>query len=160
MDSNAILAEFKEVFGESLLEANRLGRLGPMSAWVETKSLRAALVLILEKAGLDWLENFSIAEMHGAFVVSYFLRSSRNSDTQFVIRAAPMGVKDNEELVLQTVRDLFASAQAFEDEATELYGVRFEQPSGEALITRRVLLGDRAPAGFPMRKSTKTGLSS
>jgi Ni,Fe-hydrogenase III component G len=155
VDSNAILAELKKRLGESLLESNRMGRQGAMSAWVETKALRETLVAVREFAGLDWLENFSIAEMHGAFVVSYFLRSTETNELQFIVRAAPMGVKDDEELSLQSVRDLFSSAKGFEDEAGELFGVSFEDESGKPIVNPRILLGPIST--FPMRKAIRQG---
>lgn len=174
MDSNPILAEFKQTLGGALLETNRFGRQGCLSIWVETKALRAALVLAKEKFGLDWLENFSVAEMHGAFVISYFLRANllgthllettpgnspenvSHEVPQLVIRAAPMGVQDNERLNLQTARDLYHSAKAFEDEAAELFGITFETEAGQPLPQSQMLLGERANASgnFPLRKST------
>lgn len=150
MDTNAILLKLKESVPGKVLESGRFGRSSWFSIWIDVHSIRAIANAILadERMGLDWLENVSVAEVDNALLVSYFLSSTRGAN-QVVLRGTVAIKKSDQEVDLPSVRDLWPMAAPFEDEAAELFGIRFLSESGEPLPRSLRLVEEGA--GFPLR---------
>jgi NADH:ubiquinone oxidoreductase subunit C len=137
-----------------ILEKAAFGRAGVLSVWVETKNLRALAEKAAMKLGLDWLENFQIAQLDGVFVVTYWLRSFASA-SQLVIRCSVEQAKKDRDAAIElpSVRDLWPMAGPFENEAGELFGVNYTL--GEAMLMAPRNLLPESVKGFPLREASK-----
>jgi NADH:ubiquinone oxidoreductase subunit C len=66
---------------------------------------------------------------------------------------------EREPVDVVTVRDIWPMAAPIENEAAELFGIRFKKASGEVIEIPRVLLTEEqaSESKFPMRKSYPIG---
>jgi NADH:ubiquinone oxidoreductase subunit C len=137
-----------------IIEKAKFGRAAVLTVWVETKNLRKLAEKALTELGLDWLENFQIAQLEGVFVVTYWLRSY-SSASQLVIRCSVEQAKSKKdvEIDLPSVRDLWPMAAPFENEAGELFGVSYSL-GDTTIVTPRNLLPESVK-GFPLREAAK-----
>lgn len=149
----SLLKKVEATFG-SAIQIKTLGRSEQYMAEVKLDKLMevAAWLRMEESFRLDFLENISIYEMKGAFIVSYFLRSN-SQDICFILRTtlpAPLG---NEKVELPSVIGVWSQAEAFEAEQAALFGINFSGEKTNARVSRN--FGDFS--GFPLRKSFSWG---
>ena len=152
MDTNAILSKLDRAAPGMILEKSRFGRSQTLAVWIEAKAIRA-IADAASKADpfqLNWLENLSIAQVSEAFVVTYLLRSSVSTAT-LVLRSTIVPASDDAWMEVASVRDIWPMAEGFENDAAELFGIRFLDSEGRACIPATRLLPEGWP-GFPMRK--------
>ena len=133
-----------------ILEKARFGRAGILSLWVETKSLRAfAEKIAAEKSlKLDWLEDFQVAKMDNALVISYWLRSYEDT-TQLVFRCSVELAKKDAEIEIPSLRDLWPMIAPFENDSGELFGIRYTLAGSPVEVKRNLL--PESVQDFPLR---------
>jgi NADH:ubiquinone oxidoreductase subunit C len=156
VEANAILSKLEKAAPGKVLESGRFGRSELLSVWIESTSVHAFAKAVTEEPSLklQWLENLSVAEVGDSLVVSWFLRS-RETQAQLVIRSSVVVTSEKEAVELVSVCDIWPMATPLENEAAQLFGIRFKNASGETIETCRTLLTD--DSGFPMRKSYSVG---
>jgi NADH:ubiquinone oxidoreductase subunit C len=134
----------------AVLETSRFGRGEEAVAWVEVKKL-AKLARFLRddpQLSLDWLENLSVAQLDDALVLTYFLRSTASRE-QLILRASLVPRDPRAAVEAPSVADAWPPAALMEQEAEELFGVRFTDRAPDRLRARRLPEGW---SGFPLRK--------
>lgn len=115
-----------------MMEKARFGRKGVTCLWIEGKSLRKVMEVLRHgiDAPFDWLENFSVAHIEEALVPTWFLRS-RSSEETLVLRASVVPESANACVTLPSTADLWPMIQPLEDQAAELFGIRFTPSAKE-----------------------------
>ncbi len=160
MDMNAILSKLEKAAPGKILESGRFGRSELLSVWIESVAIHAVAKAVSEDSTLklNWLENLSVAEVGDSLVISWFLRS-RETHAQLAIRSSVVVESEPGPVELPSVREVWSMAAPLENEASELFGIRFKKTSGECFEIPQTLLGPHFgnEAGFPMRKSFKSG---
>jgi NADH:ubiquinone oxidoreductase subunit C len=160
VDTNAILSKLEKAAPGKVLESNRFGRSELLSVWVESSAVHDVAKAVNNEPSLklQWLENLSFAEVGDSLVISWFLRS-RETQVQLVIRSSVVVESEREPVDVVTVRDIWPMAAPIENEAAELFGIRFKKASGEVIEIPRVLLTEEqaSESKFPMRKSYPIG---
>jgi NADH:ubiquinone oxidoreductase subunit C len=153
VDTGEILNKLKQAAPGGVLEKSRFGRSSHLSLWVEAKSLPriAAFLKADAEIGLDWLENLSAIQMDESLVVTYFLRSTKQSHT-LILRVSVVPASAAREADLPSVAGTWAMATPFEIEIQELFGIRFTTVDGGAAhdFSQRLPKGWN---GYPLRKS-------
>lgn len=141
------------VFG-STIQIKNFGRSDKVLVEVErNKLIEVAVWFRMEESfRMDFLENFSIYEMKGKFILSYFLRSN-SQDMSFILRTslpAPLGM---EKIEAPSVVGVWSQAESFETEQSALFGIHFVGGTFATRIKRN--FGNFS--GFPLRKSFTWG---
>jgi NADH:ubiquinone oxidoreductase subunit C len=141
----------------AILEKGRIGNPGIALAWTDAKSLRkiAEKVRTDQKLSIDWLENLSVAQVDEALMVTYFLRST-TTPADFALRVTVVPAGPAAWVDLPSVRVLWSMAEFLENDAAELFGIRFLGPDGVAIETRANLIPEalrKEIEGFPLRKA-------
>jgi len=149
----SLLKKIEAAFG-SAIQIETLGRSEQYMAEVKPDKLMevAAWLRMEESFRMDFLENISIYEMKGVFVVSYFLRSN-SQDICFILRTNLSTPQGMEKVELPSVIGVWSQAEAFEAEQSALFGISFSGENTNARVSRN--FGDFS--GFPLRKSFSWG---
>lgn len=133
----------------SLLQCVNFGRSTQACAWIETHSL-VKLAEELKRdptVRLNIVENLSAMQMDEVIVLTYFLRSSSTSVTARI--RGSVAIENVDEVVnFPSMRKVWPSAEVFEREISELFGIDF---SGLPSRDTRILPEDWV--GFPLRKT-------
>jgi NADH:ubiquinone oxidoreductase subunit C len=140
-------------FGAAILETPAFGRGRKASAWVEAKSLARISETLKNdiEFGFDLLENFSVMELEGSFVFSYFLVSTDDDTRTLVLRASIERDRADGIVDAPSVRGVWSTAEPFEREASELFGIRFDGTMSTALLAGTESLDPK----FPLRRPTQ-----
>ncbi len=161
MDKNLIVSKINSEVQGSVLEVRRFGRSEIFSIWIEAQSVhKVASVLRADpEISLDWLENLSVVEFAECLVVSYFLQSTTRPHSQIVLRASVVPLSIDAEVEVPSIQAIWPMGAPMEQEANELFGVRFKSLplerqfqsdfNLEGSLSRRLLPEVR---GFPLRK--------
>ncbi len=154
MEINAILSRFKQQKSGAILEKSRFGRGGAVALWIDSRDMAGIARALAADPDLriDWLENLSVAQLGESLVATYVLRS-RETPALLMLRStieAPRLGAEPAELV--SVRACWPMAAAMEDEAAELFGLRFIDEKGQPIPIEPRLLGPGSPP-YPMRKA-------
>ncbi len=114
---------------------------------VPAEKLREAALALrnLEGQPFDYLINMTAADFTDKFTVYYHMESTQ--DHQLVVLKADIPNRDKAEV--DTVSDVWATAEFFEREVFDLFGIRFKNHPD----LRRLFLED--DYGFPLRKDFK-----
>ncbi len=149
MEMSALVSKIEKALPGAILQKKPFGRSGDLSLWIEARQLRAVAQLISEDplAELDWLEHLGAAEVEGAILLSYFVRSTR-SDRSVILRSTVVPRHSEAEAEFASVSELWPMAEAMENEVTELFGIRFVGNTAP-----RLKLLPEGWEGFPLRKS-------
>jgi NADH-quinone oxidoreductase subunit C len=147
MDTSELIPKLERAVPGAVMEMRPFGRGGDVSLWVEMKSVARVARFLRDDPGLglDWLENLNVMEMDGTLVLTYFARSSRGGESALVLRGTVVPASADAEVDVPSVADVWPSASAFEQEAWDLFGVRFAKD-----LPRRLVPADWN--GFPLRK--------
>ena len=129
MDKNLIVSKISSQFPGSILESRRFGRTGAISFWVEAKAIDQVSQFLKAdpQFSLDWLESLSVVEFEEALVVSYFLRSSSEAHAEVILRVSLVPASPEAEVEIPSVRAIWPMGIPMEQEAYEMFGVRFIQ---------------------------------
>lgn len=127
---------------ESLLVEVTPEKLIEVSAWLRME----------ESFRMDFLENFSIYEMKGKFVFSYFMRSSAHK-LQLVLRSTCTSTQSSGLIEHPSVSGIWPQAESFEVEHASLFGFKFIGSNPKAQVRRN--FGEFT--GYPLRKSFEWG---
>ena len=149
MDTNELKRRIKTLSPEGILEIQAFGRGGMLALWVESTSLLSLGEALKKDTGLrfDWLENLTAMEINRSLVLSYFLRSSVTGDS-VILRLSVVPASPEAEVKAPSCTAIWPMARSFENEISDLYGVRFD---GNPLTERFLMPQDWI--GFPLRKA-------
>lgn len=141
VDAKSILEE--ELPG-AVVDTTSFGRGTEPCLWIAEKKFRKACEILSEHdvLGLDWLENFSVAQIEDALLLTYFLRSTRTNQ-RLLLRKTLSIPKDKGAAQAISVADLWPTARRFEKEAAWSFGIEF--------VGAKTSLG-REEKKFPLRK--------
>jgi NADH-quinone oxidoreductase subunit C len=125
-----------------------------ISIWVETQSIQKVADALYHdpECRLDWLENLSVVEFEGIFVVSYFLRSTVSKHTA-IIRLSTPPVSGDQEIQLPSIQNTWPMGIPMEQEAYEMFGVQFQVGHELSEFTARIQRLPEGWEGFPLRKN-------
>jgi NADH:ubiquinone oxidoreductase subunit C len=142
------------------LHKSRFGRSDQVIIWVDLRKIRevAELICTDSEIGLDWLENFSVAQVDDALVATYFIRSFQNPHFSVILRGSVVleHRSDSEKCVdMPSVADIWLAATPSEHEYHELFGIRFvgnpkDRDGARGKDAHPILPGNWR--GFPLRK--------
>ena len=147
MDLKSLVQKLDKELGVSV-QLRPFGRTKELMFEVAPKNLRAISQWLRseESARLDWLDNFSAAEVKSHIVLTLFLRSQALAQTLILKTELPMS--GTEPVDAETVSDIWPMAKAHEEEISSLFGVHFK---GNQADEHRLALG--FPEGtYPLRK--------
>jgi NADH:ubiquinone oxidoreductase subunit C len=152
VETIALHSKINQILPGLVLEKQPFGRNSDVLIWLETKALLSSLKKIREDSdlALDWLENVSMAQMDGVFILTYFLRS-RTAKTRLLVRASCVPASSSSEIELPSVAGLWPTAAPMEREIGELFGVRFVDAQGARAYLETECL-PQGWRGFPLRK--------
>jgi len=113
------------------------------------KSIIKIAKMLKEEPGalFDSLENLSMFEVEGAFVLSYFVRSNSTGKT-LILRGSVLPEGQDDEVETLSVQSIWPMVEMYEREISDLFGVVFKG----APVSKRVLLPEDWD-GYPLRKS-------
>jgi NADH:ubiquinone oxidoreductase subunit C len=148
LDATELLSRTEKALGRQLLEKGRFGRAGIACAWVEWKSLADAGRALRDAEGLrfDWLENIAVTQLDDTLVMTLFLGQSHGSN-QLVLRASAEVKSARDPVRAPAIRDIWTTAEIYERENAELFGIVFGDGVGEG--TREA---EAFRVRFPLRK--------
>ena len=111
----------------AVLAVSRFSRGGPLSAWIESGAIERAAKGLVEHPGLrlDWVENLSAMETEGSVVLTYFLSSNRVSPENSSPIVLRITLGSGPGAAAPSLASVWPSAEPFEREITERFGVRF-----------------------------------
>jgi NADH:ubiquinone oxidoreductase subunit C len=115
---------------------------------VELRKLGKVAGYLREALGFDWLENLSVAQVDDALVLTYFLRAGATRE-QLILKATVVPADARAEAEAPSVSALWPPAALMEQEAGELFGIRFQGAAEGGVRARRLPEGW---SGFPLRK--------
>lgn len=149
METNELILKLEKGVPGAVLEARPFGRTAAMSVWIEMQSIVRVAKFIREdpEISLDWLENMSAMDIDQAFVLSYFLRSTSNSNVM-ILRGSVVPTSADDEVVVTSVADIWPMSRLPEREIADLFGIRF----GKSTPSARTILPE-GWMGYPLRKS-------
>lgn len=158
MEKQTLLSKLEKAAPGRILQHARFGRTQGVSVWVE-KSALAEIARALRddpELRLDWLENLSVAQMGAgggaddeALVLTYFLRSTETEES-LVLRASVDLARSDQWVEAPSIIATWPMAAPFEQEASELFGIRFTGGASAGNPAEKVNPGW---TGFPMRKN-------
>ncbi len=156
MDKNLIVSKLKSELPGSILEIRRFGRSATQSIWIEAQAAQKVAHFLRNAPDLkvNWLENLSVVEFEGALVATYFVRSTTQIDSHFVLRASIALPAATEEVALPSVCSVWPMGEPMEREAAEMFGIRFLPEKLQSV--QEEILGRKLPKdwkGFPLRKN-------
>lgn len=143
MEKNLLIQKLNNLLTTSILNVTRFGRSDTPLLWIATPSLQDTSARLKEdpELKLDWLENLSVVEFDGVFVVSYFLRSTTTSTT-LILRVSEVPSKPNVIMKIPSVQSVWPMAAPFEEEIAVMFGIQF---NSEPFISQEF-------NGYPLRK--------
>ncbi len=155
METGELIPKIEAVVPGAILEARPFGRSELFSLWIEYQSVyRVAEVVAFDSGfALDWLDLISCVEVEGALLITYFLRSTKNSNQLLLRVSAPLTEAD-QMIKVWSVTHVWPMATTFEQELSEFFGIYFDHPHSapdSKQIHHRVL--PQGWVGFPLRKS-------
>ncbi len=130
MDLKTLVQKLDKELGISV-QLRPFGRTKELMFEVAPKNLHAVSQWLRsqESARLDWLDNFSAAEVKSQIVLTLFLRSQALAHTLILKTEIPM--KGMNPVSMETVGDIWPMAQAHEEEISTLFGVDFKGNNAE-----------------------------
>jgi NADH-quinone oxidoreductase subunit C len=145
---NEIISKLEAIVPGAILESRPFGRSRTGSIWIEMQSIGRVAKALVETKGLefDWLENLSAMDIDQALVLTYFIRSTTTKDV-LIVRGSVVPTGPGEPIDVASVVDHWSMARGFEDEISDLFGIRFGRKRGS--------VGGLLPAGwdgYPLRK--------
>ena len=158
MEKQSLLSKLEKAAPGRILQHARFGRTQCASVWVEKSALADVARALREdpELRLDWLENLSVAQMGAgggaddeALVLTYFLRSTETRE-ELVLRASVDLSRSDQWVDAPSVTAIWPMAAPFEQDAGELFGIRFPGGVAAGRPDEKVNPGW---AGFPMRKN-------
>lgn len=133
----------------AIIDTTPFGRGVDQCLWISEAGFRRVCetILSISSLGLDWLENFSIAQIQDTLLLTYFLRSTQTNQKLILRKSVNLPHDSLDPIRTDSVSDLWPMSERMEKECSEGFGVFFRLPKESA-----------APAidrerGFPMRKS-------
>jgi NADH-quinone oxidoreductase subunit C len=116
------------------------------SIWIEAQTLENVALFLKNdnEYKVDWLENLSVVEFEGVFVVSYFIRST-TTPFRCVIRASAVPSSPQAPVPFPSIREIWPMGTPMEEEAEELFGIQFSKHPPNLL--------PEGWTGFPLRKN-------
>ena len=143
------LNRLEGVFGAKV-QIRNFGRSERFVAEVTFENLLeiAAWLRMEESFRMDFLEAFTVSELKGKFVLSYFIRSY-SQNLQLVLRASVVVPGALETVDVPSMIGVWPHAEPFENELAPLFGIRFVGVRGTGEIRK----GFGTYEGFPLRKS-------
>ncbi len=152
MDKNQLISKLNHKAPGAVLESRRFGRSNRLSIWIEGQSIQKVAAVLKEDPDLElnWLENFSVVELEATLILSYFVNSLSKGDS-LVVRASLVPPDPERSVLFPSVRQIWTMGAPMEDEADELFGIRFWLESPDQVISKK---GCLPPGwkGFPLRK--------
>ena len=154
MDIAELINKINHAVPGAVLEKTRFGRTSRTAVWIEARALPEVAAFLHSGGGpaLDWLENLSVMQMDETLVATYFLRSSQKPDRELIVRVSVAIPGLNRDVVFPSVSSTWPMARAFEVEAGELFGIRFNDRQGARTHQPYQLLPE-GWTGFPLRKT-------
>lgn len=130
MEIGALISKINSAVPGAYLHKSRFGRSDKVIIWIDLRKIRevAKLICTDSEIGLDWLENFSVAQVDDALVATYFVRSFQNPSFFVILRGSVVleHRSDSEKWVeIPSVSDIWLEATPSEHEYHELFGIRF-----------------------------------
>jgi NADH-quinone oxidoreductase subunit C len=156
VDKNTLVVRLNKIAEGSVLDVRRFGRSDIHSVWIDTQFL-STLAFGLKKdpqLKLDWLENLSVVELDEALMISYFIRSTVTQHS-LLMRALVTPPSPDAEVKFPSVCGVWPMAEPHESEASELFGIQFEDPSDSISRGIKHNFLPEGWKGFPLRKSYK-----
>jgi NADH:ubiquinone oxidoreductase subunit C len=153
VDKNPLISKLNKLVPGAVLETRRFGRSGMISIWIETQTLQqiARTLKSDPELHLDWLENLSVVEFEGILVASYFVRSTITPH-HYVLRASAVPSSPEAEVLFPSVREIWPMAIPMEEEAQEMFGIRFQVDESQQDEVQARRLPENW-SGYPLRKS-------
>lgn len=153
MDKNPLISKLNKLVPGAVLETRRFGRSGIVSIWIETQTLQkvASILKSDPELQLDWLENLSVVEFEGILVASYFIRSTVTAH-HYILRSSAVPSSPEAEVLFPSVREIWPMATPMEEEAREMFGIRFSMNESDSSTETARRLPENW-AGFPLRKN-------
>lgn len=157
MDKNPLISRLNKTVPGAVLEVRRFGRSPISSIWVETQSIQRLGEALKSdpECKFDWLENLSVVEFEGVFVITYFLRSTVTQHT-VVLRLSAVLASPTSEVVIPSVWKIWPMAVPMEKDAQEMFGVVFKAPQGSTTVEdsdAKIKILPEGWDGFPLRKN-------
>lgn len=149
MEASELIPLLEAEVPGGVLEIRPFGRSGQISVWVEMSKLKRLAHTLCTHAdlGFDWLENFSVFEVEGALVFTYFLRSTQGG-RELILRGSSIPESDDAVVRVPSVTEPWPMAARLEMEASSLFGIYFENSTAELPG-----LLPKGWHGFPLRKT-------
>ena len=143
------LNRLESVFGTKV-QIRNFGRSERLVAEVNFENLLeiAAWLRMEETFRMDFLEAFTVAELKGKFVLTYFVRS-HSQNSQLVLRSAVTVPGPTEFVEIPSMIGIWPHAEPFESELASLFGIQFTGARGGGEVRKNFGTYD----GFPLRKS-------
>lgn len=152
MEKNPSPHKLTSLLSPYLLKTTRFGKSKMPLVWVAAPSILQVAECLKKdtELALDWLENLSVVELEGVFMVSYFLRS-RKTPYRLIVRLSEVATKSNERVSIPSAQTVWPMAAPFEKEIQELFGFSFKNSDGSLEDLGQKLLPEGLK-GFPLRK--------
>lgn len=139
----------------ALLESGRFGRSGKLALWIEMKAI-ADVARAVAQTPDTWLENLSAMQVDRAIVLTYFVRSwdrAAEATASVILRGSLLPKSPDALVDAPSVAGVWPSAEFFEREVSDLFGVRFTDAIYPEPPARWLLPPDWR--GYPLRKEYK-----
>lgn len=153
MDKNSLLSKLNKLIPGAVLETRGFGRSGLISIWIEVQSIPKVALFLKNDAELklDYLENLSVVEFEDVLVLSYFVRSTVNNQS-LLLRGSVVPPSKEAVVSFPSVTHVWPMGEYFEDEASEMFGIKFKFEEETSTLSQSTLLPENWK-GFPLRKS-------
>lgn len=148
MEKRDLLQTLKAKLPQLEFETRPFGRDKAVSVWIEMRSLLTVARALRIDLGMDWLENLTAMEMEETLVLSYFLRSYSTQEF-LIVRGTLTPKSPTSPVSADSVVSLWPTAQLFEREIQDLFGVEFSG-QGDIAAVASILPPDWE--GYPLRK--------
>jgi NADH:ubiquinone oxidoreductase subunit C len=147
-------------FPGAILEKQAFGRGGTCALWVNAASLVNVGKIVFSE-GFTWLEAVTAVQMptedDDAFVLTYILRPPLDPRPASVLLLRisvirKKGDKTDDEVDAPSVVRLWSAAESYEQELSELFGIRFWDAGGMVSYQKGLRL-PHGLRGYPLRKN-------
>ncbi len=157
MDIIELKKRLTEALSEKILELAQLGKGRVLSVWVEAKHINEVALLLRNESylGFSVLENFFVAQLDSAFLLSYYLRAPKTG-MELILRASIVPPNPEGLAKAPSIREVWPMAEHQERESAELFGIIFYlglSPADKKEIKHSFL--PPGWQGFPFRKEYK-----
>ncbi len=149
----SLLKKLETAFG-SAIHVKNFGRSEQLLVEVDLEKMISvsAWLRMEESYRMDFLENLSVCELKGKFIISYFLRSNSQS-LQLVLRTSLTTPSGDEWMEHPSAVGIWPQAEPFETEQSALFGIHFTGTN----LDPRVKRSFGKFSDFPLRKSFEWG---